>query len=263
VNYELTKDDLKRRKNDLGLTGLAYETGLIINLEVEIMVYQILVVEDQAEIRELLAKYLKKDGYNVFLASQGFEALEIFDKHDIHLVLLDIMMPGISGYEVLQEIRKISDVPVIMLTARKDEVDRLKGFELGVDDYVSKPFSPREVMKRIQVFLRRVYKDEETVYQYQNLKLTIEKQTVTRDGQEIVLTAAEFKVLSALFRHKGQILSREQLIEQAFGDEYEGFDRNIDSFIKRLRQKIETDPRRPRLLVTKYGAGYMFGGDTE
>ncbi len=226
------------------------------------MIYQILVVEDQPEIRELLSKYLKKEGYEVFLASQGFEALELFDKNDIHLVLLDIMMPGINGYEVLQEIRKVSEVPVIMLTARKDEIDKLKGFEYGVDDYVIKPFSPREVMKRIHVFLRRIYKeDDEIVYVHQNLKLFTKKLVVTKNEEEISLTAAEFKVLEAFFKHIGQVLSREQLIEQAFGDDYEGFDRNIDSFIKRIRQKIETDPRNPKLLITKYGAGYIFGGE--
>lgn len=227
-----------------------------------ILAFKILVVEDQEEIRELIAKYLVKEGYEVYQAKQGFEALELFENQDIHLILLDVMMPGISGFEVLQEIRKVSDIPVIMLTAKQEEVDRLKGFDLGVDDYVVKPFSPRELMKRVRVFLRRIYNEsEEVVYQFQNLKLLTKSLVLLKDNQEIDLTAAEFKVLATLMKNKGQILSREQLIEQAFGGDYEGYDRNIDSFIKRIRQKIEADPKNPKVLVTKYGAGYIFGGD--
>lgn len=226
------------------------------------LIFKILVVEDQEEIRELIAKYLIKEGYEVVLAKQGFEALELFENQDIHLILLDIMMPGINGFEVLYEIRKISEVPVIMLTAKQEEIDRLKGFDLGVDDYVIKPFSPRELMKRVQVFLRRIYNEsDKIVYQYQNLKLYSKSLMLLKDNQEIDLTAAEYKVLAALMKNKGQILSREQLIEQAFGGDYEGYDRNMDSFIKRIRQKIEVDPKNPKLLVTKYGAGYIFGGE--
>lgn len=230
--------------------------------EVEKLIFKILVVEDQQEIRELIAKYLRKEGYEVVVAKQGFEALEAFENQNIHLVLLDVMMPGISGFEVLAEIRKVSEVPVIMLTAKQEEVDRLKGFQLGVDDYVSKPFSPRELIKRIQVFLKRVYHEgNEIVYQYQNIRLFSKSFTLMKDQDQIEITAAEYKVLAAFMKNKGQILSREQLIEQAFGEDYEGYDRNIDSFIKRIRQKIEDDPKNPKLLITKYGAGYIFGGE--
>lgn len=226
------------------------------------LIYKILVVEDQKDIREVLQKYLLKEGYEVVLAKEGFEALEQFENQDIHLILLDVMMPGINGFEVLEEIRKTSEVPVIMLTAKQEEVDRLKGFDLGVDDYVLKPFSPRELMKRISVFLRRIYHEtDEIVYQYKNLKLYSKSFKAYKEEEEIELTAAEFKVLAAFMKNQGQILSREQLIEQAFGQDYEGYDRNIDSFIKRIRQKIEKDSKNPTLLVTKYGAGYMFGGD--
>ncbi len=228
----------------------------------EKLIFKILVVEDQQEIRELIAKYLSKEGYEVVVAQQGFEALEAFENQNIHLVLLDVMMPGINGFEVLAEIRKVSEVPVIMLTAKQEEVDRLKGFQLGVDDYVIKPFSPRELIKRIQVFLKRVYHEEnEIVYQYQNIRLFTKSFTLMKDQQMIDITAAEYKVLAAFMKNKGQILSRDQLIEQAFGEEYEGYDRNIDSFIKRIRQKIEEDPKNPKLLITKYGAGYIFGGE--
>lgn len=226
------------------------------------LVYKILVVEDQKDIREVLQKYLLKEGYEVVLAKEGFEALEQFEHQEIHLILLDVMMPGINGFEVLQEIRKTSEIPVIMLTAKQEEVDRLKGFDLGVDDYVLKPFSPRELMKRIQVFLRRIYHDtDEIIYQYKHLKLYAKSFKGYVNDVEVEFTAAEFKVLLAFMKNQGQILSREQLIEQAFGQDYEGYDRNIDSFIKRIRQKIEQDSKNPKLLVTKYGAGYMFGGD--
>ena len=228
----------------------------------EKLIFKILVVEDQQEIRELIAKYLIKEGYDVIVAKQGFEALEAFENQNIHLVLLDVMMPGIDGFQVLEAIRKVSDVPVIMLTAKQEEVDRLKGFQLGVDDYVSKPFSPRELIKRIQVFLKRVYHEgNEIVYQYQNIRLFSKSITLMKDQDQIEITAAEYKVLAAFMKNKGQILSREQLIEQAFGEDYEGYDRNIDSFIKRIRQKIEDDPKNPKLLITKYGAGYIFGGE--
>lgn len=231
-------------------------------MEVEKLIFKILVVEDQQEIRELVAKYLMKEGYDVTIAKQGFEALDVFENQNIHLVILDVMMPGISGFEVLTEIRKVSEVPVIMLTAKQEEVDRLKGFQLGVDDYVIKPFSPRELIKRIQVFLKRVYNEgDEIVYQYQNIRLYTKSYTLMKDQKTIDITAAEYKVLAALMKNKGQILSREQLIEQAFGEAYEGYDRNIDSFIKRIRQKIEEDPKNPKYLITKYGAGYIFGGE--
>lgn len=225
------------------------------------LIYNILVVEDQSEIREMLGKYLVKEGYEVFLAKDGFEGLDIFQNQTIHLLLLDVMLPGISGFEVLQEIRSISDLPVIMITAKQEEVDRIKGFELGVDDYVIKPFSLRELMKRIQVFLRRIYgESEEIVYQHKDIKIFSKSLKVWKEKEEIDLTFAEFKILEALVKNKGQILSRDQLIELAFGGEYEGYDRNVDSFIKRIRQKIEKDPKHPELLITKYGAGYVFGG---
>ncbi|WP_330510358.1 response regulator transcription factor [Petrocella atlantisensis] len=188
-------------------------------------------------------------------------ALELFSQSLIHLVLLDIMMPGIDGFEVLKEIRKISDVPVIMLTAKKEEIDRIKGFEQGADDYVLKPFSPRELMGRIKVLLKRVYHESETmVYRYKDLSLHIGSMKLYKNQEEITITSAEYGLLCAFFKNQGQVLSREQLIGLAYGQNYDGYDRNVDSYIKRIRQKIETDPKAPEILITKYGAGYMFGG---
>jgi len=226
------------------------------------MIYRILVVEDKKEISDIVSKYLAKEGYNVFVANNGFEALDYFSKHEFHLVLLDIMMPGISGFEVLKEIRKISDIPVIMLTAKQEEIDRLKGFDIGADDYVIKPFSPRELMKRIQVFLKRVYHEsDEIIFSYKNLSLHTKSMKLIKGDNEISITSAEYRLLFALFKNRGQVLTREQIITLAYGDDYEGYDRNIDSYIKRIRQKIEDNPKEPEILTTKYGAGYVFGGE--
>lgn len=226
------------------------------------MVYKILIVEDQKEISDIVSKYLAKEGYSVYVAENGFEALECFSRQEFHLILLDIMMPGISGFEVLKEIRKISEIPIIMLTAKQEEVDRLKGFEFGADDYVMKPFSTRELMKRIQVFLKRIYHEtDEIIYQFKDLSLHTKSMKLKKGENEIPITAAEYKLLFVLFKNKGQVLTREQIITLAYGDDYEGYDRNIDSYIKRIRQKIEINPKKPEILTTKYGAGYTFGGE--
>ena len=226
------------------------------------MKYNILVVEDQREISSIVSKYLDSEGYANQVVEDGFEALEQFNNHEYHLILLDIMMPGINGYEVLKEIRKISDVPVIMLTAKQEEIERLKGFDTGADDYVVKPFSARELMKRVQALLKRTYHEtNEIVYGFLGLKLHSKSMKLYKDDEEIELTSVEFNLLLTLFKNKGQVFSRQQLINLSFGNEYDGYDRNIDSYIKRIRKKIEDNPKKPKFLVTKYGSGYMFGGN--
>jgi DNA-binding response OmpR family regulator len=223
--------------------------------------YRVLVVEDQQEIRSIVEKYLLKEGYDVLTVGDGFEALAVFNSHTVHLVLLDIMMPGIDGFEVLKEIRNVSEIPVIILTARQGEIDRVRGFRTGVDDYVVKPFSANELMLRIRRLLLRVYHEtDEIVYRYEGLSLHTSSMKLYCADAEIPLTTAEYQLMHALFRNQGRVMSRERLIEQAYGDDYEGFDRNIDSYVKKIRQKIEADPRNPQILVTKYGAGYIFGG---
>jgi DNA-binding response OmpR family regulator len=225
------------------------------------MKYNILVVEDQKEIGDIVSKYLDKEGYLSHVVEDGFEALDYFSSHPTHLVLLDVMMPGIDGFEVLKEIRKLSDVPVIMLTARQEEVDRIKGFDTGADDYVIKPFSPKELMRRIRVLLKRIYHEsEELVYRYKDLSLHSGSMKLFKGDLDLSITAAEYNLLLVMFKNQGQVLTREQLINLAFGYNYEGYDRNIDSYIKRIRQKIEDDPKNPEILITKYGAGYIFGG---
>jgi len=224
--------------------------------------FNILVVEDQSDISDIVIKYLENSGYSWDLAKNGLQALEYFSLNTYHLILLDVMMPGIDGFEILTRIREISDVPIIMLTAKQEEIDRLKGFEKGADDYVVKPFSPRELIERIKVFLKRIYQtSDEIVLSEGEIKLFIGSMKLEKAGVDIELTATEFKLIHAFMRNKGQVLSREQLITQSFGQGYDGFDRNIDSYIKRIRQKIEEDPKNPIILVTKYGAGYVFEVD--
>lgn len=225
--------------------------------------YRILVIEDKTEISSIVKKYIQKEGYLCEIAENGLEALDLFSREKYHLLILDIMMPGIDGFEVLSSIRQISDVPIIMLTAKEEEVDRIKGFDKGADDYVVKPFSPRELMRRVKVFLKRTYHlSDEIVIQSGKIKLYTESMKLIINEQEVPLTTTEFKLLYELMRNMNHILSRDQLIDLAFGADYEGFDRNIDSYIKRIRQKIEKDPKNPVYLRTKYGQGYVFGGDS-
>jgi DNA-binding response OmpR family regulator len=229
----------------------------------ECMKYKILMVEDETEIREIVGKYLFKENHEVYLAEDGFEGLSMYHDYQPHLMILDVMMPGISGFEVLKEIRLISDIPVIMLTAKQEEIDRLKGFDLGADDYVSKPFSPRELMKRVNVSLKRAYKPlvNREILIVGELSLDLTHQKLFKNGIEIDITAKEFLLLKVFFNNIGCLLTREQLIQASFGNDYEGFDRNIDSYIKKIRQKIESDTRNPEFLKTKYGMGYVFGGE--
>lgn len=229
--------------------------------EGDIMKKFVLIVEDQKEISDIVSKYVEKEGYDYYVASDGFKALEFINNNIVHLTLLDVMMPGIDGFDVLREIRSISDMPVIMLTAKEQESDRIKGFDLGADDYVVKPFSARELMRRIKVIFKRIYNENEKNFEYKNLSLNTSSMKLFKDGSEILITSSEFSLLKTFFINRSQVLSREQLIELAFGEDYDGFDRSIDTHIKRIRQKIEADPKKPEILITKYGAGYIFGGD--
>ncbi|MBF7097509.1 response regulator transcription factor [Alkalibacter mobilis] len=225
------------------------------------MKFKILVVEDQKEISQIVIKYLEKEGFDCLLAEDGFKALELFAENSFHLVILDVMMPGIDGFEVLSEIRRISNIPVIMLTAREMEPDRIKGFDLGADDYVVKPFSPRELMGRVRSILRRVYNEkEDRLLEFEDLQLYTGSMRLLKGDKEIEITSTEFKLLKTLMENKGLVLTREQIIDLAFGVGYDGIDRNIDSYIRRLRSKLEDDPKNPKYLSTKYGAGYVFGG---
>lgn len=227
------------------------------------MKFNILIVEDEAEISDVIQKYVEHEGYNYKVVKTGFQALEAFNQDVFHLVLLDVMLPGIDGFQVLKEIRATSSVPIIMMTAKRQEVDRLRGFDEGADDYVVKPFSPRELIKRIKVFFKRIYNEsDEVVLHVEIFKLYLNSRKLFKNDEEIEITSTEFQLLQAFIKNKGIVLSRERLIELAFGYEYEGFDRNVDVYIKRIRNKIEDDPSHPKYLVTKFRAGYVFGGES-
>ena len=223
----------------------------------------ILVVEDEKNISDVIEAYLIKDDFNVFLAYDGEEAIDKFNNNDIHLIILDLMIPKLSGEEVCKKIRARSEVPIIMLTAKTDEENRIEGLSIGADDYVLKPFSPRELMSRVKALLRRSYRDfkplaEILSFNDGDLEILVEEMRVKKNAVNIDLTTIEFKVLLSLVSNPNIVLSREQLIAAALGHEYEGYDRTIDTHIKNIRQKIEKDPKDPNYIQTVYGAGYKF-----
>lgn len=226
---------------------------------------RILLVEDEEKILQVLEAYLNKEGYEVLKATDGLKALEIFKTEEIHLLILDLMLPKLSGEEVCRQIREFSVVPIIMVTAKTEEDDTLEGLAIGADDYVTKPFSPREVVGRVKALLRRSYRDHQPVaqlLQFNNgeLEIDADRVEVKVRGESVNLTPNEFKLLMVLLSHPGQVFSREQLVESAFGFDYDGFDRTIDTHIKNIRQKIERDPKSPVYIQTVYGMGYKFGG---
>ncbi|MCF6461327.1 response regulator transcription factor [Clostridium sp. Cult3] len=226
---------------------------------------KILVVEDEKNISHVIKAYLEKEGFDVTIAINGNEALEMFSKEEFHLIILDLMLPKLSGEEVCTTIRGTSDIPIIMLTAKVEEDDKIEGLSIGADDYVTKPFSPRELVSRVKALLRRSYRElsplaEKLSFNNEELVVNVDKMIVRKDGKNVYLTTNEFKILIALLTNPGQVFSREQLIEIAFGYDYDGFDRTVDTHIKNIRQKIENDPKNPAYIITVYGAGYKFGG---
>lgn len=229
------------------------------------MAYSILVVEDEKNILDVIKAYLEKEGYYVITAVDGEKALGLFNTEKLHLIILDLMIPKISGEEVCKRIRNTSDVPIIMLTAKADEENKIGGLHIGADDYITKPFSPRELVSRVKALLRRSYKGDQPLaeilsFHHDDLVIDIHRMMVTKAGNDISLTTIEFKILLALASNHSMVLSREQLIGIAFGHDYEGYDRTIDTHIKNLRQKIEEDPKKPKYILTVYGAGYKFQG---
>ena len=230
------------------------------------MGYKILVVDDEQSIMNIIAYNLKKEGYDVVCAEDGEMALNIFKKENPDLVILDIMMPKIDGYDVCKQIRKNSPVPIIMLTARADEVDKVLGLEIGADDYVTKPFSNRELLARVKAHLRRIDAIKESgkeeinknYTQFGNLAIDFERYEVYKNNEPINLTLREFELLKFLALKKTQIFTREQLLSQVWGYEYFGDVRAVDVTIRRLREKIEDDSSKPKYIITKRGIGYYF-----
>ncbi len=220
---------------------------------------RVLVVEDEDSISEPLAYMLRKEGYDVAVASTGPEGLSAFDRDGADLVLLDLMLPGLPGTEVCRQLRTRSAVPVIMLTARDGEVDKVVGLELGADDYVTKPFSHRELVARIRAVLRRQGAgdvEEEGALEAGPVRMDVERHTVTVSGELVALPLKEFDLLELLLRNVGRVLTRGQLIDRVWGSDYVGDTKTLDVHVKRLRAKIEPDPANPQHLLTVRGLGY-------
>ena len=222
---------------------------------------KILVVEDEAKIRKIIKSYLK-DNYKISEAADGQKALEIFKNEDFDLIILDLMLPEISGEKVCQKIRQISETPIIMLTAKSSEENKIEGFNYGADDYLTKPFSPRELLARTKAILRRSnHKNKARIITLNDgeFKIYPEKMIVKKDNEDCQLTSTEFKILMALINNAGQVLNRDQLANKVMGLEFSGFDRTIDAHIKNIRKKLELE--KDQYIVTVYGAGYKFMGD--
>lgn len=228
---------------------------------------KILLVDDEKNITTVLKAYLQQEGFQVTTASNGLIALTLFKENQYDLIILDLMLPGMSGTEICREIRKVSSVPIIMLTAKVEEDDRIQGLGIGADDYITKPFSPREVVARVRAVLRRVNNETTPladVISYDN-GLTIDniQHEVRLHDQVVPLTPTEFKILGALAKYPGRVYSRGQLVEIVQGYDFEGDDRVIDAHIKKIRQKIEITPSDPRIILTVYGVGYKFNPNAE
>jgi two-component system, OmpR family, response regulator RegX3 len=224
-------------------------------------VTRVLVVEDEESISDALAFMLRKEGFEVSVAGTGPAALEEFDRAGADLVLLDLMLPGISGTEVCRSLRARSNVPVIMLTAKDGEIDKVVGLELGADDYVTKPFSMRELVARIRAVLRRGGEAEELlpgVVEAGPVRMDVERHTVTISGAAMPMPLKEFDLLELLLRNAGRVLTRGQLIDRVWGSDYVGDTKTLDVHVKRLRAKVEPDPATPRHIVTVRGLGYKF-----
>jgi two-component system, OmpR family, response regulator RegX3 len=222
---------------------------------------RVLLVEDEKSIRSAVAAYLEREGYWVTPAEDGQVALEAFSKHKFDVIVLDLMLPKVSGEEVCRRIRNASDVPIIMLTAKGEEEDRIAGLELGADDYLVKPFSPRELVARVRALLRRAHVDSEPQrdrLQFGDLEVDVTGHKAFLRGNELDLTASEFKLLTTLARYPGRVYSRMELVEKVLGYDFEGYERTIDSHVKNLRAKLEDDPRDPTFIWTVHGVGYRF-----
>ena len=222
----------------------------------------ILLVEDEASLSEPLAYLLKREGYEVEVAEDGPSALAAFDRAGADLILLDLMLPGIPGTEVCREIRTRSSVPIIMLTAKDSEVDIVVGLELGADDYVTKPYSSRELLARIRAVLRRRVEEDELqddgVLEAGTVRMDVDRHIVSVNGAEISMPLKEFELLELLLRNAGRVLTRGQLIDRVWGSDYFGDTKTLDVHIKRIRSRIEESPSEPRMLVTVRGLGYRF-----
>jgi len=225
------------------------------------MAKKILVVDDEKKIVDILKAYLERDGYHVSTAYDGRSALELARSNSPDLIILDLMLPEISGWDVCRELRKESDVPIIMLTARDDTTDKIIGLELGADDYVTKPFDPKEIISRVRAVLRRSEGKAvpKATLNVGEIIIDTDKRLVRHGDRNIDLTPIEFELLRVMAENPGRVYSRMQLLDRVQGDAYEGYERTIDSHIKNLRKKLELDPEHPWYIITVYGVGYKLG----
>ncbi len=222
---------------------------------------KILIVDDEKELRHMIKAYLEQEGYQTEIAGNGREALFVARQQKPDLIILDLMMPQMGGYDFIQTYSREADTPIIILTAKVNEMDKVLGLELGADDYVTKPFGMRELVARIRAVLRRTEKaggDGDQLLQANGIQLDIARKLVTIDQRNIDLTPTEFEILHALMKGGGRVFSRLDLLDQALGTTYEGYERTIDVHVRRLRRKIEPDPKNPRYIETVYGFGYRF-----
>jgi len=224
------------------------------------MAKKILVVDDKQELRTLLKSYLTQEGFDVFTANDGQEALFVARREKPNLIILDIMMPEMGGYEFMRAYNREADTPVVILTAKLDENDKVLGLELGADDYVTKPFSPRELTARVRAVMRRAEKQASTpeILRFGPIELDWAGRTTVVSGQGVELTPSEFSLLATLLGTPGRVFSRLELLDRLQGTAYEGYERTIDVHIRNLRAKVEPDPANPRYIETVYGAGYRF-----
>jgi len=222
---------------------------------------RVLLVEDEKSIRDAVVAYLEREGFWVTPAADGEAALHAFSLHNFDLIVLDLMLPKVSGEDVCREIREKSDVPIIMLTAKGEVDDRIAGLELGADDYLVKPFSPRELIARIKVLLRRSHVTDipqRDFLKYGDLELDVGGHRALFAGKDLDLTVSEFKLLLVLARYPGRVYSRMELVDKVLGYDFEGYERTVDSHIKNLRAKLGDDPKEPRYISTVHGVGYRF-----
>lgn len=226
--------------------------------------YSILIVDDDEKLCSLLGSYFKQEQCIVYCANNGMEAIQLLKRHEPQIMVLDIMMPGIDGFEVCRRVRQFSDIPIIFLTAKDDETDRLIGLNIGADDYVSKPFNIRELVARVHSLLRRVRGEviqQHKQYIIRDLVIDKKKFTVERNGKPIVLTPTEFNILEVLASSPDRVFSRMQLMEKAQGGySFEGYERTIDTHVRNLRKKLEPNAAKPTYILTVYGIGYKFAG---
>lgn len=230
---------------------------------------KILVIDDEQGLLEVVSAYLNKEGYNVFTVDNGSEALHMYDELNPDFVILDLMLPDVSGENICKIIRDKSDVPILMLTAKSMEEDKINGLSLGADDYLTKPFSPRELVMRVKAILRRTSRNSSNInnniisFNNKDLLLDKDEHIVKKSGEILNITPNEYEILLLFARNPNKVFTRAQIIDVALGYEFIGYDRTIDAHIKNLRKKIEDDIKNPEYILTVYGVGYKFKGDQD